>query len=156
MPSVWYFKMHFSNGWIWKTASSTWMSRKKIVINQVLLVMTNKKEKLNSALKFHYYDGLSDLQYSLRDRWPWMLRILREMNFEDEIGNSMSLQRCIESLSPVKRPTCICVYWSNWTMWIGFWEVMADVACKQCLVSTDLILPRLLSPMPLSKGGLIS
>lgn len=79
------------------------MSRKKIVINQVLLVMTNKKEKLNSALKFHYYDGLSDLQYSLRDLWPWMLRILREMNFEDEIGNSMSLQRCIESLSPVNR-----------------------------------------------------
>ena len=32
-----------------------------------------------------------------------MLRILREMNFEDEIGNSMSLQRCIESLSPVNR-----------------------------------------------------
>ena len=79
------------------------MSRKKILINQVLLVMTNKKGKLNSGLKFHYYNGLSDLQYSLRDRWPWMLRILREMNFEDEIGNSMSLQRCIESLSPVNR-----------------------------------------------------
>lgn len=62
--------------------------------------MTSNRKKLNSALKFHYYSGLSDLQYSLKDWRSW---ILREMNFEDEIGTTMSLQRCIEALSPMNR-----------------------------------------------------
>lgn len=72
--------------------------------------MTNKGEKLNSALKFIIMNGLSDLQYSLKDQWPWMPKILREMNFEGKMGNSMLLQRYTEALFHVSRDHTVCAF----------------------------------------------
>lgn len=39
-----------------------------------------------------------------------MPRILREMNFEGKMGNSMLLQRCTEALFHVSRDHTVCAF----------------------------------------------